>query len=122
MKYFSTTAVTILILIAVLIPGSNIPDVGIGGIDKPVHFLMFFTWSVAVRLDFSPNFKRALCLLTGIVFSVLTEVLQILVEGRSFDYLDISADTVGLIIGLLSGDYVLKIVLKIWPFNLLKKS
>ena len=54
MKY-ATLTVSILIIIAVLIPGSNLPDVNIGGYDKLIHIGMFFTWALAVRFDFEPE-------------------------------------------------------------------
>jgi len=92
-----------------------------GGFDKLVHFCMFFTWAVAVRLDFSPEFKWPRAFLAGVVFTVLTEVLQLFAEERSFDYFDMLADTIGLFAGLWSGEMVLKIVLKFWPFRLLKR-
>jgi VanZ family protein len=103
MKY-ATVIVSILIIIAVLVPGSNLPDVNIGSFDKVVHVAMFTAWAVAVRYDFDRKpFPWPLVLITGIVFSGFTEVLQLLVEGRSFDVYDMAADTLGLIAGLLLG-------------------
>lgn len=100
MKY-STAVVSTLIIVAVLIPGRNIPDVGMGGVDKLVHICMFAVWALAVRHDFSPTHLRFLAIfIAGIFFSVLTEALQLLVEGRSFDIYDMVADAIGLIIGL----------------------
>ena len=100
--------VSVLIIIAVLIPGPNLPDVSIGGFDKVIHVVMFLTWAIAVRFDFrSRSFSAWVVFLTGIVFSLLTEILQRLVEGRSFDIYDMAADAVGLLIGLLIGKKVL---------------
>ena len=103
-----TLFVSILIVIAVLIPGSKLPDVSIGGYDKLIHIAMFLTWALAVRFDYDRHpFRYAIVFLIGILFSALTEVLQILVEGRSFDLYDMAADAVGLIIGLaISGPVV----------------
>ena len=98
---FLTGLVSLLIIIAVLIPGSNLPDVNIGGYDKLIHMVMFASWAVAVRYDFDRKpFRYAKVFLAGVLFSALTEVLQILVEGRSFDIYDMVADAGGLIIGL----------------------
>lgn len=63
---------------------------------------MFAMWALAVRYDFHAKpFKFFVIFSAGVLFSVLTEVLQILVEGRSFDIFDMLADVIGLIIGLL---------------------
>lgn len=98
---FLTGLVSLLIMIAVLIPGSKLPDISIGGYDKLIHMIMFGSWGVAVRYDFDTKpFRYAIVFLAGLLFSALTEVLQILVEGRSFDIYDMIADTAGLIIGL----------------------
>lgn len=110
MKYATLLAST-LIIIAVLLPGSKVPDVGIGGFDKLVHIGMFAVWAVAVRFDFnSRSFPFVPVFFAGLLFSVLTEVLQLLVEGRSFDVYDMAADAIGLVLGLLVSGRVLKLV------------
>lgn len=105
---YATLIVSVLILVAVLIPGRDLPDVKIGGYDKFIHLLMFATWGIAVRFDFNRTpFRFGLFFLLGIAFGALSEVLQILVEGRSVDIFDMLADVVGLIIGLwVSGPVV----------------
>ena len=122
MKYLATSFVSILILVAVLLPGSKIPDVGFSGIDKLAHFTLFYLWSLAVRFDFNHNFKWAFAFLIGLLFSYLTEVLQLFVEGRAYDIYDMVTDTVGLSIGLLTGNYALKIIIRYWPFGKKEKS
>ena len=110
MKY-ATLIVSLLIIIAVLIPGSNLPDVGLGGLDKIVHIGMFATWAVAVRNDFyNQRLKFFSLFLAGLVFSFLTEVLQLLVEGRTFDVYDMLADAIGLLIGLMMSGQILRLV------------
>jgi VanZ family protein len=113
MKYLLTTALTLLILVAVSMPGSKIPSVGIGGLDKVVHLTLFFLWSVAIRYDFSPNFKWLAGLAFGFCFSLSTEVLQIFVEGRTFSLWDILFDTLGLMLGLMVGRKILRWIP--WP-------
>ena len=108
MKY-ATLVVSLLIIVAVLIPGRDLPDVKIGGYDKLIHMVMFATWAVAVRLDFDRTpFRYGLFFLIGLAFSALSEVLQILVEGRSVDFYDMLADAVGLVFGLVIGGPVVK--------------
>lgn len=105
----TTLLISALIIIAVLIPGPNLPDIRIGGYDKLIHLAMFATWIVAVRFDYYDRkpFPWLLTFAIGIGFSALTEVLQLLVEGRTFDLYDMAADTVGMIVGrLVSGPVV----------------
>jgi VanZ family protein len=108
MRYFPTAIATTLILIAVLLPGSKIPDVGFGGIDKLAHFTMFFSWSLAIRYDFQPNFKWAIGWIAGLAFSASTEIFQIFADERTFDVWDILFDGIGLTVGLISGAWVLE--------------
>lgn len=117
MKYLATIAATVLILIAVLLPGSKVPDVGFSGIDKLAHFTLFYLWSLAIRFDFEKNFKWIVVLSVGVAFSFLTEVLQIVVEGRTFDYYDIVMDAIGLAVGLASGTMMIKLLIRLWPFG-----
>ena len=115
MKYWCTIGITLLILIAVLLPGSAVPDVGSFGLDKIIHFLLFFSWAVAVRFDF-PHLNKLLVFLIGLIFSCLTEVFQLFTEDRSFDYFDMLADAVGIATGLILSSLVIRII-----FSLLKK-
>lgn len=112
MKYLFTALVSVLIIVAVLIPGPNLPDVGMfGGLDKIVHIGMFGTWAVAVRYDFHRvPFRFFLVFLIGVSFSLFTEALQILVEGRSFDWFDFVADAGGLALGLAISKRVLNLL------------
>lgn len=106
-----TLLVTLLIIIAVLIPGANIPDPGVGGIDKFVHIGMFATWAIAVQYDLNPQRIQFLYVfIAGTTFSLLTEMLQILVEGRTFDLYDIFADFAGLALGLIVGKPIVSFI------------
>lgn len=104
MKY-ATFIVSALIVIAVIIPGRDLPDVNIGGYDKLIHVGMFAVWAIAVRYDFRSRASRYIAIfICGMLFSLFTEILQLFVEGRSFDPYDMMADGLGLIVGLaLSG-------------------
>jgi VanZ family protein len=114
MKYLFTTSISLLIVIAVLIPGSNLPDVNpFFGFDKLVHIGMFGTWALAVYYEFrKPEFNLFLAFITGISFSLFTEITQLFVEDRSFDVFDLFADAAGLIIGLTISPYILRILKK----------
>lgn len=111
MKYLFTILVSILILIAVLLPGSAIPDVNVIGFDKIVHIGLFGLWATALRYDFqNASFKFFFAFIVGLGFSLLTEVLQVFIEGRTFDWFDVLADAVGLILGLSFGLKVLALL------------
>ena len=117
MKY-ATLLVSVLIIIAVLMPGSNLPDVNIGGFDKLIHFGMFAVWAIAVRFDFGTKlFPWILVIVTGLLFSGLTEVLQLVVEGRSFDFYDMAADALGLMAGLAVSGPVVRQLKKVTQKN-----
>jgi VanZ family protein len=109
MKYRATFIISILIIMAVIIPGPNLPDVDIVGFDKFVHLGMFGMWALAIRYDFnSPTFRYLLFFLIGMTFSLFTEILQVFVEGRTFDWYDVVADAVGLLLGLPIGTWLLR--------------
>ena len=106
---FLTLIVSVLIMIAVLIPGSKIPEVNVVGVDKLVHICMFSAWAVALRFDFH-TLKPLRVFMFGMIFSVLTEVVQLFAEGRSFDVYDMVFDGIGLFIGLLIANPVIKLL------------
>jgi len=109
MKYLFTILVSLLILVAVIIPGSNLPSVDFVGIDKIVHIGLFGLWAFAVCYDFrSGNFNYFLIFFIGVFFSFSTEVLQVFVEGRTFDWYDLIADYMGSILGLSVSKPLLK--------------
>ncbi len=100
---FPTAATAALILVAVLLPGSALPDgPGIPGFDKLVHALLFITLAAAAHLDFGLDGPRrvAFALVAALAFSALTEALQIAVDGRSSELADMLADMGGFAVGL----------------------
>ena len=104
-QYKCTLAVVILILSAILMPGDNVPNVGIPGIDKFVHFGMFFTLSGTFCLEHIRQYRCMpsifLTFLSLFIFAFMTEVLQLLAINRSFDFKDLGADTIGFVGALL---------------------
>ena len=98
---------TLLILVAVMLPGSKVPDVDVVGIDKAAHFTLFAMWVIAVRHDFNRRFKWGWAFGVGLTFSVVTEVLQITVEGRASDWIDVIWDAAGLVFGIVFGTMLL---------------
>lgn len=115
MKYIYTILASLLILVAVLLPGSQVPNVGFAGIDKIAHISLFIIWSVAFRLDTGSSFKWMWCLIIGVVYSVASEFIQILAEGRTFEWLDIGCDCIGLGLGIIAGPYVVPLLQRFLP-------
>ena len=113
--FLPTILTTLLILVAVLLPGSKLPDVDVVGIDKAVHFGLFFIWALALRFDFGARFRWPWALVIGLLFTVATEVFQIVVDGRTFDRWDIVFDSLGLAVGLCLGPFIIPRVHKWWP-------
>ena len=100
---FPTTATAALILVAVLLPGSALPEgPGVPGLDKLVHAVLFFGLALAAQLDFGLDGRRrvAVALVAALFFSALTEALQLAVDGRSSELLDMAADMGGFVVGL----------------------
>jgi glycopeptide antibiotics resistance protein len=113
-KYWPSIGATLLIFLAVLLPGGNLPRVDFPHFDKYVHIAMFFVWAIAMRTDFSGLRVWQLVLL-GISFGLFTEFLQFFTEHRSFDILDFVADSVGIALGYYAAPFVMWIVKKILP-------
>lgn len=121
-----TLIVAALILVAVLLPGSTLPDTpGIPGFDKIVHFTMFLTLAVAVQLDFNPGGLRSMLIVVflALVFSALTEALQLMVDGRAAELVDMLADLAGFGVGIAARHPLSNRVRKIgyWVAGMLKK-
>ncbi len=96
---------TLLILIAVLIPGSDLPSVGVNGVDKVAHIVLFagFGWLWMAALTRPLRTRTSLVLASGLALAVMTEVLQgILPVNRSPEGLDLVADAVGIVLAVLA--------------------
>lgn len=104
-QYKLTLVVILLILVAILMPGDSVPSVGIPGMDKLVHFGMFFTLSGTFCLEYVWQYKcmpRMLYTFLGLfIFAFMTEVMQLFAVNRSFDLKDLVADTIGFVVAAL---------------------
>ncbi|MBL7711410.1 MAG: VanZ family protein [Chitinophagaceae bacterium] len=96
---------TLLIFIACFIPGNEIPNVHIPLIDKWVHFVLFGGFTLLWLLAAPGLSWRKLFLVAaaGCVFGWLVEELQGLLSflGRSKDLMDIWADALGAVLGVI---------------------
>lgn len=103
-RFKLTILVTILILIGILMPGDSVPSVGIPGIDKVVHFGMFFTFTATFCLEYVMGYKKLPkipYLVIGVAcFAISTEIMQLFAANRSFDLKDFAVDMVGCIVAI----------------------
>jgi VanZ family protein len=121
MRYLSLTITTVLVLIAISIPGSSMPQTtGFTGLDKLVHVFMFYVWSLSVQFDTSVKFRWNRILAIGTGFGLLTELIQLAAKNRSFDWYDWLFDSLGLMLAGLSGNLILPYLETFWLFRWLK--
>lgn len=102
---FLAIAWTLLIFIACLTPGREIPHIKVPLIDKWAHFVLFGIWTFLVLLS-KPEIKRKYLFkagLAGCLFGWAIEELQGIFTclGRSKDWVDIGADAIGAFLGVL---------------------
>jgi VanZ family protein len=94
---------TLLIIVGLTLPGSQIPDSPLLQLDKLVHGVLFFVLTVLWLSALSEaEWGPAIAVFTVILaFSVITELYQgWLPFGRHADFLDAAADAIGALIGL----------------------
>jgi len=96
---------TLLIFIACLLPARDIPEVNVPLADKWVHFILFgvfaFLW-LCSRPSRKPGFLLfilGLSIFTGWLVECLQGLLTFL--GRSKDMMDVLADSVGGLLGVI---------------------
>lgn len=102
--YKITGIVILLILVAILMPGSSVPKVGVPGIDKVVHLGMFFTLTATFNVEYLWHNKYLphvlLTFMSIFIFAVSTEVIQLFASNRSCDLKDLLADMIGAVIAI----------------------
>lgn len=95
---------TLLIMVALTIPGKSIPDSHIFQLDKLIHAGLFLVLTLLWLAALSEgHIGRGLTILAAmIVFAIFTEFYQqIMPIGRSADLLDSVADAIGSIVAFL---------------------
>ncbi len=80
--------------------------VSAGSWDKLIHFSGFFVLGGLAILA-GRSIQTSRLILTLIAYAALTEILQYFIPGRSFSVLDWVADSLGVLVAVLSGLYVL---------------
>ena len=101
-QYKLTILVSIGILIAILMPGSDVPSVGIPNIDKVIHFGMFGMLTLCFLIEYHRLYlklpKWYVGMIGPIIFGGLTEIMQLYVPGRSCDIKYLLCDSLGVVI------------------------
>ncbi|MCC5928528.1 MAG: VanZ family protein [Cyclobacteriaceae bacterium] len=96
------------ILLATLLPGSELPEAGgVASIDKTIHTGIFAVLTFVMIIGFSKqnafmSLKRhstRYALIIAIFLGIAIEILQFLSKDRSFEWADIAFDALGAFIG-----------------------
>ena len=69
--------------------------------DKANHFIAFFTLYVLVSFGFN-NLGLLKKIMWLLLFAIQIEIVQHFIEGRFFSLLDVVADSVGILLGLIA--------------------
>lgn len=105
------TAWLIAIMVAMLTPGNNFPEVNVFDLqDKFIHFICFailsYLWcGVGVDRSKHLGFNGRLIfnfLIFGVAAGIILECLQYFIPFRTFDYWDMIINEIGGIVGLLA--------------------
>ncbi len=87
---------------------SNVPKIAVS--DKGIHFIFYAIFAFLLYFPLRVNTKRSftfvttsvLVLLVGLALGAVVELIQhYFIIGRFGEYLDIVANTIGLLVGLL---------------------
>jgi VanZ family protein len=112
----ATIVASAAVLVVLLMPGDEVPKVGLPCFDKLVHVLLFFPWALALRFDWEGFRKRPVLLVAAVaVAGPLTEALQLLAPGRSFDLLDMAADLAGAALAAAFGAPLVGLADRLFP-------
>lgn len=100
-NYKFTLIVLLLVLYGLFMPGDDVPSINIQGIDKIVHFSMFFTLIATYYFEYiilHNYFPRWMTVcIVGMCFALFTELAQgFLTSSRACDFNDLFADTLGI--------------------------
>lgn len=104
------------------IPRVHVPNVAGENNDKVLHVIAFaglsFLLSWAIPTKMSDRFRNVrMAALCAILYGAFDELTQIPV-GRTADWKDLIADTVGAILGIIAYCIAREMLWKIWPIKL----
>ena len=90
----------IAIIVGSLIPSSDMPDTSID--DKVIHFCAYLIAGVLAIQGFPKKRMRFVCLAALLVIGCGIEFAQQHVPGRSFDLIDMLANTIGATVSIFA--------------------
>lgn len=96
------------ILVLTLLPGSNMPKTTILSFDKIAHFGIFCMLFLLLAVGFTKQYtfrplkKKPVefAFALSVAYGVVIEIIQIFIPGRSFELLDVVANSIGVGLGL----------------------
>lgn len=103
-----TITIAILILVALLLPGSTFRKMpkGLFELDKIAHLLLFFAFTVAFQVESRNSAGKPLGFMTGVaviaIFALGSETLQLTTNTRSFDLRDMAFDLAGALLAFIT--------------------
>lgn len=102
---------TILVFVALMLPGSSVPQSGMLEYDKAIHALLFgvgvFLW---MRVPWRSPAARWIIVLSALAFAPASEALQaVMGSGRAADPGDVVADLIGVALGAATWLFVRRI-------------
>jgi VanZ family protein len=96
------------IIVGSFMPSSNVPKIAVS--DKGIHFIFYAIFAFLLYFPLRVNTKRSftlvntsiIVLLVGFTLGAVVELIQhYFIVGRFGEYLDIVANTIGLLVGVL---------------------
>ena len=98
-RYLLSALATALMIVLVVLPANDLPPLPLWNADKILHTFLFAAWTTAVLLD-TPWLREHLwaMVVLALLFSLSTELLQLLTATRAFEVGDLMADAVGVVV------------------------
>ena len=103
-----TIAIFVAIFLLCLLPGSEVPQIGHEHLDKALHAFLFGLLAYCMMIGFLKQYQyyslaryaQWYTLIICLSYGVFLEVIQdLFLVDRSFEWLDIAADSVGTLVG-----------------------
>ena len=99
-KYFKIALLICVLSIEYLATTTREIEIVSGMWDKSNHFMAFFVLYILLSFAYQhmKTFHKILWLMA---FAIQIEVVQYFIEGRFFSFMDVVADTIGMVIGVV---------------------
>ena len=93
-----------LILIGSSIPGKSVPTVFSLTWDKLLHVIEYFFLGILGYRAYENKYKYITIVISmfGILFGCIDEIWQLFIPGRNPSYYDVIADSIGVILGVIT--------------------